>query len=128
MRGPRLIAAVLLAAIAWGGTVEFTHNHGVRAATTAEGKTSQATLSQDRADVRVLTSDESEQSSSRSKPGTECLICQLHHNLATTVLTQWAGAVTTEAQLSNFQPATSIHLFEFTATQQGRAPPLFSLS
>jgi len=124
MRRLRLIAVVLLATIAWGGTIEFTHHHGVGTATAAEATTAATSLSQDRTDTRVVYSQESQQSSSRSKPGSECLICQLHQNLATTLLSQWAVIATTEAHISNFQPATSIHLFEFTAAQHGRAPPV----
>jgi len=120
----RLIAALLLAAIAWGGTVEFTHNHGVRAPAAAETKGGLQTFAEDQSEARVFDADNSRQSSSRSKSGSECLICQLHQNLATTLLTQWASVATTEVQRSNSQSAASVHLFEFTAAQQGRAPPV----
>lgn len=117
---PRVIATLLLAAIAWGSTVEFTHHHGASSAQFANQQFAGTN------DVEVkqasIESQQSSHSSSRSNTS-ECSICQLHHNLATTLISKLADAKCEVASLTTTVKTTAVHLSEFTATRRGRAPP-----
>src|SRR5688572_24132421 len=62
-------------------------------------------------------------SSSRQNLSSECLICQLHHNLATTLLSQPASVDTLHQQTARSSTPERLHLLEFTTVQHGRAPP-----
>jgi hypothetical protein len=116
----RLLAAMLLASIAWGATAEFTHNHGVRTQT-ALNQTA-GTNSSSNADESIQSSNNSS-SSSRLRSSAECLICQLHQNLSSSEINQPSLTGADESQLS-FTPTTvAVHLFEFADTRRGRAPP-----
>lgn len=116
----RLLAAILLASIAWGATAEFTHNHGVRSQT-ALNQTAGADSSFN-ADEAVQSSNNSS-SSSRLRSSAECLICQLHQNLSSSEINQPSLVGGVESQLS-FRPTNvAVHLFEFADTRRGRAPP-----
>jgi hypothetical protein len=119
----RIVGAFLLAAIAWGSTFEFTHHHRVGSLTRSQTvATETQTNGNEQAVSRQLPPLSSRTSSS------ECSICQLHHNLATTLISQPAG-VTSDASQSIAQFSfAQIQLTEFSASQHGRAPPVFSLS
>jgi hypothetical protein len=126
----RIVAAFVLASLAWGSTVEFTHNHGVNAAkrvTPAQAVNSPAAAT-DLATESAAQTSEQQRSSSRSTSRAECLICQLHHNLSTTLISEPPGvdASPTNAPRASF--AVVLQLSEYTANQHGRAPPTFFLS
>ena len=116
----RLLAVLLLAAIAWSSTVEFTHHHG------AKGKSVES-LSQlwiaDEATTTQFSSSNTSGTSSKSKPGAECLICQLHQNLSASEISHTPGGGPTETSGLNTPPSAVVQLSEFTSTGQGRAPP-----
>jgi hypothetical protein len=117
----RLLAAILLASIAWGATAESTHNHGVRTQT-ALNQTAGANSSLN-ADDSIQSSNTSS-SSSRSRSPAECLICQLHQNLSSSEINQPSLVGGVESQLS-FRPTNvAVNLFEFADTRRGRAPPI----
>src|SRR5262245_60454835 len=82
----RVLGAFLLAAITWGSTFEFTHHHGVGSLTRSQRVTTESqTNGNEQAASRQLPPLSSRTSTS------ECSICQLHHNLATTLISQPAG-------------------------------------
>src|SRR5215510_8998042 len=115
----RLLGAFLLAAIAWGSTFEFTHHHGVGSLTRSQRVSSETqTNNNEEAVTRQLPPLSSRTSTS------ECSICQLHHNLATTLISQPAGVSSDASQsIAQFSFA-QIQLAEFSASQHGRAPPI----
>jgi hypothetical protein len=116
----RVLAALLLASITWGATAEFTHSHGLR---------TRSTLTQAQTADSSFTTDESVQSSSspsgssRSKSAADCLICQLHQNLSTTLLGHTLAVATVEARSFRFNPDPLLHRADFSRSQRGRAPP-----
>jgi|ERR1043165_3947608 hypothetical protein len=114
----RLLGAFLLAAIAWGSTFEFTHHHGVGSLTRSQRVT---TETQTNGNQEAATGQLPPLSSRTST--SECSICQLHHNLATTLISQSAGvscdASNAVAQFSFAQ----VQLTKFSESQHGRAPP-----
>jgi hypothetical protein len=125
----RIVAAFVLASIAWGSTIEFAHHHGTRAAKlVSASEAANASLAGEQADERLFQADEPQRSPSRSKAGSECLICQLHHNLSTTLISEPPGIGATETNSPSVTRTVALQLSEFTANQHGRAPPLFSLS
>ena len=115
----RLLAALLLASLAWGTTAEFNHHHGGRAQSLLS--TTQA-QNADASSVRIESSKTNGTSSS-SKTGAECLICQLHQNLSATALGHTPGEGTTETHGLKAPSSVVFQLSEFTANCQGRAPP-----
>ncbi|HKP36829.1 MAG TPA: DUF2946 family protein [Pyrinomonadaceae bacterium] len=119
----RILAALLLASVAWGSTVEFTHHHSLR---NARAATSSEVTSQ--SGVARLQDGNSPESTSRPNIGSECSICQLQHNLSTTLLSEFAATLPNEVCTSHSQTAASVHFLEFTATLHGRAPPTSFLS
>jgi hypothetical protein len=112
---PRALSILLLAFIICGTTVEAAHNHGNLAG--SNKPTSAAHFSDPATEGTVDTS---------SLNCNDCLICQLHQNFSTTVL-----SVPPSTGLS----AAGFHIFNLTIVsvnsqtttpQRGRAPP-FSL-
>ncbi|HEX6187348.1 MAG TPA: hypothetical protein VFZ40_04660, partial [Pyrinomonadaceae bacterium] len=86
----RVSAAVVLAVIAWGSTVEVVHGHAATD-TNLNAERVRNCLELSATDQTARTSlqeNEPARSSSRPNTSSECLICQLHHNLATTLLSQ----------------------------------------
>jgi hypothetical protein len=121
----RIVAAFVLASLAWGSTAEFTHNHGVNAAKrVAPAQTVKSpTAAADLANESAVQTTEDERSSSRSTSRSECLICQLHHNLSTTLISEPPSV---DANLTSaLRPSFAVVLqhSEYTANQYGRAPP-----
>ncbi|HEX6189436.1 MAG TPA: DUF2946 family protein [Pyrinomonadaceae bacterium] len=121
----RITAAVLLAVIAWGSTVEVTHGH---AATETNQNAEKArnclqTFAPDQATSTSIQENGPARSSSRPNASSECLICQLHHNLATTLLSQPAIVDPLHQQSARSSTPERLHLREFTTVQHGRAPP-----
>ena len=72
--------------------------------------------------------DQPSRSSSRTTTSSECLICQLHHNLATTLLSEPATVTSLDVNPAHFSTAAHGYLREITTAQSGRAPPLSFLS
>ncbi len=118
----RGLAVLLLAALAWGSTVEFTHHHGAAA---KSGESLYTTAQSTAPDVATQVSQGTTTgTSSKSTTGAECLICQLHQNLSAGEISHTPGVGPTETR--GLKPPTSlvVQLSEFTATGQGRAPPI----
>ena len=116
----RVLAAILLASIAWGATAEFTHNHGSRTRTSLAQTQGTATFNSSES----VESGKTNGSSSRSRSSAECLICQLHQNLSNTLLGH--ALVTASAEISSFgfNPDLTLHRADFSKSQRGRAPPI----
>src|ERR1043165_8493618 len=114
----RVIGAVLLAAITWGSTFEFTHHHGVGSPTLAQRV---ATETQTNGNAESATRQLPPLSSRTST--SECAICQLHHNLATTLISTPAYAKCDVAQTAIAIDTVAVLASEFTSTRHGRAPP-----
>jgi hypothetical protein len=114
----RVLGAFLLATIAWGSTFEFTHHHGVGSLTRSQRVTTESqTNGNQQAAARQLPPPSSRTSTS------ECSICQLHHNLATTLISEPAGVASNASQSITHFAIAQIELAEFSESQHGRAPP-----
>ena len=122
----RIIAAVLLAVIAWGSTVEVTHGHAAPETNQNAQRTRNCIQTSEPEQASLTSVEENEPSRSSSRPNTssECLICQLHHNLATTLLSQPASIDALHQQAARSSTPERLHLREFTTVQHGRAPPI----
>jgi len=117
----RLLAALLLASIAWGATAEFTHTHGLRSQSTlAPAPVSNSSF---HASESFATSNQSS-TSSRSRASAECLICQLHQNLSNTLLGHGLATASIETHSLAFNPDLTLHRADFSKSQRGRAPPV----
>jgi hypothetical protein len=112
---------MLLASLAWGSTVELTHHHGVKAAASLSG-TAESPAADD-ATATQISSSKTNGTSSNSKTDGECLICQLHQNLSTTIVAHTPGVGPTETLALRTAPSAVVQISEFTSTGQGRAPP-----
>jgi len=121
----RVTAAVLLAVIAWGSTVEVTHGHAATDTNPDAERVRNCTETSATGNTPCSSVQENEpaRSSSRQNLSSECLICQLHHNLATTLLSQPASTNTLRQQAAHSSTPECLHLREFTTVQHGRAPP-----
>ncbi|MFZ0751772.1 MAG: hypothetical protein WAM70_20595, partial [Pyrinomonadaceae bacterium] len=121
----RVVAAVLLAVIAWGSTVEVTHGHAATDTNLNAERVRNCieTAATDKTLCTSVQENEPARSSSRQNTSSECLICQLHHNLATTLLSQPAGVDPLHQQAARSSTPERLHLLEFTTVQHGRAPP-----
>lgn len=120
----RLLAILLLAAFAWGTIAEFNHHHGNRT------RPSQTILSSAQDSIAAessspqIESDNTNGTSSTSKTGAACLICQLHQNLSATLFSEPRGVGPTEALKIKATVPVLLQHSEFTANQHGRAPPI----
>src|SRR5215470_17886023 len=111
----RLLGAFLLAAIAWGSTFEFTHHHGVGPLSRSQRVTTETQINGNQEAASRQLPPASQRTST-----SECSICQLHHNLATTLISQPAGVSSDASQsIAQFSFA-QIQLAEFSASQHGR--------
>lgn len=117
-----MLAVLLLASIAWGSTAEFTHHHSA-------GKQSLASISkatstvQDQTTSDQVSASKTKGTSSNTKGGAECLICQLHQNLSTSVIGHAPGDGPTERRTLNTPLSAVVQLSEFAVIGHGRAPP-----
>jgi hypothetical protein len=119
----RLLAALLLASLAWGTTAEFNHHHGNRARFDQSLlSTTQAQDADDASSVKIESSKTNGTSSS-SKTGAACLICQLHQNLSATALGHIPGEGMAETHGLKAPLNVAFHSSEFAANCHGRAPP-----
>lgn len=121
VKGVRLLAALLLASIAWGATAEFTHTHGLR----TQSALTAAPVSNSSFDTTesVQTGTQSN-TSSKSRASAECLICQLHQNLSNTLLGHALATASVETHSLAFNPDLTLHRADFSKSQRGRAPPI----
>lgn len=118
----RLLALLLLAAFAWGTTGELNHHHGGTKARLGQSLLSPAqdSIVSESAEVSP---DNTSGTSSTSKTGAACLICQLHQNLSATLFSEPPRIGSTETLATNATAPVVLQLSEFTANQHGRAPP-----
>jgi hypothetical protein len=121
----RLLAVLLLAAISWGSTAEFTHHHGVKAKSGETFSSAAGTPAAVETTATRISSSNTNDTSSKSKTGGECLICQLHQNLSVTVISHAPGVGPTEAQGIRTPLGVLVELSEVSSTGQGRAPPSY---
>ncbi len=112
---------LLLASLAWGSTVEFTHHHGTNAK--PGGSLANTAQSPTENEPTQISSSKTSGTSSKSRTGAECLICQLHQNLSTTELGHAPGVGATETCGLKSPADAVVKLSEYTSTGQGRAPP-----
>jgi hypothetical protein len=119
----RLLAALLLASLAWGATAEFNHHHGNRTRFDQSLLSTTQAQNVDAASSVRIEPSKTNGTSSPSKTGAECLICQLHQNLSATALGHTPGVGTSETHALKATPNVVFQLSEFTANCQGRAPP-----
>ena len=118
-----MLAVLLLASLAWGSTVELTHHHGAKAKSSESRSSTAQSVTADDATSTQISSSNPNGPSSNSKTGVECLICQLHQNLSSTIVGHPPGVGPTETRGLNTPSSAVVQLSEFTATGQGRAPP-----
>lgn len=118
-----MLAVLLLASLAWGSTVEFAHHHGARAKSGESLFTTAQSPTTVEANSTQISPDNPNGTSSKSKTGAECLICQLHQNLSASVIGHTPGVGPTEARGLNTASDAVVQLSEFTSPGQGRAPP-----
>ena len=116
-----MLAMLLLAALAWGSTVEFIHHHGAEAKS-VESLSSTLPSAVDN-EATQISSNSTNGPASKSRSDGECLICQLHQNLSATVIGHTPGVEPTETRGLNTQPLAVVQLSEFISTGHGRAPP-----
>jgi len=117
----RLLAALLLASLAWGTTAEFNHHHGSRVR--FDQSLLSTTQNADDSSPVKIESSKTNGTTSSSKTGAQCLICQLHQNLSATALGHVPGVGTAETHSLKAQSSVVFQRSEFTTNCQGRAPP-----
>jgi hypothetical protein len=112
----RFLAFALLIFIGYGATAEIAHKHG-------------STLSARRAEaVEVVSSpDDTGSSSESSRPGSECMICQLHQHLFISLFNTLPQIAPPPAQLVRSPASIISYLSQADTPQRGRAPPQASL-
>ena len=120
-----MLAIVLLASIAWGATAEFTHNHGAQSTARASALLSQTQAANvaEQTDTPRVESLKTERSSSSSTNGADCLICQLHQNLSTTLFNTPPRVAPVDLQVVGASATVIFPQSEVASNQHGRAPP-----
>jgi hypothetical protein len=121
-----MLAVLLLAALAWGTTAEFTHHHGAppnSAVNQSLPNAAQTPNAANEASSIRFEPGTTNGSSKSSKTGTECLICQLHRNLSATVFSNPPGLGTQEVCVLHTTTNVVFQSSEFRVSGQGRAPP-----
>jgi hypothetical protein len=122
----RLLAVLLLASIAWGSTAELTHHHSAGTRVGGSISTAQSTAQSTvpgEATSNQVSASKTNGSTSNTKGGAECLICQLHQNLSASAIGHTPGDGPTEALRQNTPLSEVVQLAEFASTGHGRAPP-----
>jgi hypothetical protein len=120
-----VLAVVLLASIAWGATAEFTHHHGAQSTarvSTLFGQAQATNVGEQTATPRVE-AGETQRSSSKSTNGADCLICQLHQNLSTTLFNTPPRVAPVNVNVVGASATIIFPPSEVAANQHGRAPP-----
>ena len=123
LKRARLLAVLLLAAIAWGSTAELTHHHGAKAKLGGSISTTAQSAIPDEATATQISSSQTNGTSSKTKSGADCLICQLQQNLSATEIVHKPGEGPTEVLGLNTPSGAVVQLSRFTSTGRGRAPP-----
>lgn len=118
-----MLAALLLASLAWASTVEFTHHHATTAQTAEYLSNTAQSSTYDGAISKQISSSNTNGKSSNSKSGADCLICRLQQNLSAAAIgyTPGVGSTATHGLSAPLSPI--VKLSEFTSTGHGRAPP-----
>jgi hypothetical protein len=114
---------LLLAALTWGSTAEFTHHHGSGLRAGESQTSTRASADAEQSTATKIQSSDRNGSSSNTKKNAECLICQLHQNLSATAIGHTHGVGPTQTVGLNAPPNVAVELSEFTSTGNGRAPP-----
>ena len=120
-----MLAIALLASIAWGATAEFTHHHGAQLTarvSTLFSQTQASNIGEQTTTTRVEAGTEA--SSSRSTNAADCLICQLHQNLSSTLFNTPPRVVPVDIHVVNASATVVFPLSEVASNQRGRAPPV----
>lgn len=112
----RLLAFVLLAFVAYAATVETVHRHGNISLTRA-GLSSTA----------VSNSSDAGSSLNEARSFSDCLICQLHQNLSTSLFSSLPQVVVPQAQILRTAAVEHSYLSQSDTPTRGRAPPTASL-
>src|SRR5947209_9949668 len=109
----RLLAFVLLILVAYMTTAEAVHKHG--------------NLSVNRtASTETVASRPSDTGTSLDDSSSiaDCLICQLHQNLSTTLFNPLPQVIAPQEQVAQTPAATISYLSQSDAPRRGRAPPI----
>jgi hypothetical protein len=112
----RLLAFALLVFIGYGATAEVAHKHA--SGLLSRGAESTAALG---------APDGTNSSSESSRPGSECLICQLHQHLFISLINTLPQIAPPPAQLARTHASAITYLSYADTPQRGRAPPTASL-
>jgi hypothetical protein len=112
----RLLAFALLVFVSYGATAEVAHKHGN---ITPERRTELA--------ANVSSPDNADPYSSHSRPGGECLICQLQQHLFVSLFNALPQIAAPPVQLVRPDAAAISYLSHTDTPQRGRAPPTASL-
>jgi hypothetical protein len=107
----RVLAFVLLAFVTHSATFEIVHRHGQPLPANSTGVAS----------FHSSNTDHSTTESSRSTG--ECLICQLHQHLFSTLLISIPGIAPPQAEVAHVVEAFISSPSEANAPRRGRAPP-----
>jgi hypothetical protein len=116
----QVVALLLLASIAWATTAELTHRHGLQSAGFSLSKAT--AIPQQPAAPQVETSDR-EASGPATSSASDCLICQLHQNLSSTLFSCAHTVAPAEALICNHAQTVVFLRSEFRANEHGRGPP-----
>jgi hypothetical protein len=112
----RLLAFALLVFIFYGATAEVAHKH---AGNVLDRRVELAAV--------VSTPDQTNSSSENSRPGSECLICQLHQHLFISLINTLPQVAPPPSQLARTPASAISYLSHADTPQRGRAPPPASL-
>jgi len=106
---------VLLVLLVYGATVEAVHSHG-------------ELVPARQADQRAVTpTNDSDLSSRQTSSHGDCLICQLHQNLANGLFQAQTLALRPLTATAATPASVALYYFQTATPQRGRAPPLTSL-
>jgi hypothetical protein len=115
----RLLSLLLFAFIIHGATAEIVHSHGGASLARHVVNTTTPAVSD------PLDSDSSSQ---KTRTLNECVICQLHQNLSTTLFTALPWMAPPTEQFTSILASATTYFSPASTPQRGRAPPLASLS
>jgi len=111
----RGLASVLLLLVVYGSTVEAVHSHGgLVPARTAEART-------------VTQTNDPGQTTRQTSSHGDCLICQLHQNLANGLFQAQTLALRPLTATTATPTSVALYYSHTAVPRRGRAPPLTSL-
>jgi hypothetical protein len=114
----RVVALLLLAMIVHGATAEIMHKHG--------GLAPASTLL-NTATPAASNSEDTDSSLNQTRTRSECVICQLHQNLSSTLFSSLPGIAPPRALLALGLAIASSYSSQNSTARRGRAPPSASL-